>query len=280
MLAGVLAVVLAWGSFRARLSAAAGTVAGVVKLELARHPVGRGDDGPVLRELGDIGPIVVADVDFGDVLAGLVALAGADFEGELGARDAGPAGEGLHHVIGEGMGLHPYPTPVAVHSAPYNGFPATTYCAWMGGFGPFNNERWYPGLTWVPAALATGNFDLRTHCRAVRVLTDGDGRASGVEYVDANGNWRVQEARTVILCSYTFENVRLLLQDFYADDGVLFWGIYSETPLAAIAAFKKKPQVFGALKPAYAKASRAQAWQHGYVTAWLDVLREELCVSA
>ncbi len=111
----------------------------------------------------------------------------------------------------ETLGLHPYPTPVAVHSEPYNGFPATTYCAWMGGFGPFNNERWYPGLTWVPVAIATGNFDLRTHCRVVRLLTDGDGHASGVEYVDANGNWQVQTARAVVLCSYTFENVRLLL---------------------------------------------------------------------
>jgi gluconate 2-dehydrogenase alpha chain len=111
----------------------------------------------------------------------------------------------------DALGLHAYPTPVAVNSIPYNGFPATTYCGWMGGFGPFNNERWHPGLTWVPAALATGNFDLRTHCRVVRVVTDGDGRASGVEYVDANGNWQVQAARTVILCGYTFENVRLLL---------------------------------------------------------------------
>jgi gluconate 2-dehydrogenase alpha chain len=66
-------------------------------------------------------------------------------------------------------------------------------------------------MTWVPQALATGNFDLRTHSRVVRVLTDAAGHASGVEYVDANGQRRVQEARTVILCSYTFENVRLLL---------------------------------------------------------------------
>jgi gluconate 2-dehydrogenase alpha chain len=63
----------------------------------------------------------------------------------------------------------------------------------------------------VPQALATGNFDLRTHCRVVRLLADDNGHASGVEYVDANGNWRVQQARTVIVCSYTFENVRLLL---------------------------------------------------------------------
>jgi gluconate 2-dehydrogenase alpha chain len=114
-------------------------------------------------------------------------------------------------MAAERLGLHPYPTPVAVNTEPYNGFPATTYCAWMGGFGPFNNERWYPGMTWLPEALATGNLDLRTHCRVVRVLTDADGHASGVEYIDANGDWQVQPARTVILCSYTFENVRLLL---------------------------------------------------------------------
>jgi gluconate 2-dehydrogenase alpha chain len=57
------------------------------------------------------------------------------------------------------MGLHPYPTPVAVNSEPYNGYPATTYYAWSGGFGPFNDERWHPGLTSVPEALATGSLD-------------------------------------------------------------------------------------------------------------------------
>src|SRR2546421_5171626 len=109
------------------------------------------------------------------------------------------------------MGLHPYPTPVAVNSEPYNGYPATTYCAWSGGFGPFNDERWHPGLTSVPEALESGNFDLKTYCRVVRVLTDGNGHASGVEYIDRNGNMHVQEARTVILCSYTFENGRLMV---------------------------------------------------------------------
>ncbi len=122
----------------------------------------------------------------------------------------------------EGLGLHPYPTPVAVNSEPYNGYPATTYCAWSGGFGPFNDERWHPGLTSVPEALSTGNLDLKTHCRVVRVLTGPDGRASGVEYVDANGNAQAQRARTVILCGYTFENVRLLLLsgDEHHQDGL------------------------------------------------------------
>lgn len=117
----------------------------------------------------------------------------------------------------EAMGLHPYPTPVAANSVPYNGLPANTYTPWSGaGFGPFCDDRWYPALTSVPEALATGNFDLKTHCRVVRVLADGGGRATGVEYVDAAGEVRVQEARTVILCGYTFENVRIM---FLSKDG-------------------------------------------------------------
>src|SRR3712207_9552431 len=106
------------------------------------------------------------------------------------------------------MGLHPYPTPVCFNSVPYNGLPATPCSPWMAGFGAFNDDRWYPALTSIPEALATGNFDLKTHCRAVRVLTDGDGHASGVEYVDANGEPRAPEARTAALCGYTYANAR------------------------------------------------------------------------
>jgi gluconate 2-dehydrogenase alpha chain len=109
------------------------------------------------------------------------------------------------------LGLHPYPTPVCINSVPYNGLPATRYHAWSAGFGSFHDDRWNPGLTSVPLALATGNLDLRTHCRVVRVCTDRNGHASGVEYVDPHGQRHFQEARTVILASYTFENLRLMM---------------------------------------------------------------------
>jgi gluconate 2-dehydrogenase alpha chain len=53
------------------------------------------------------------------------------------------------------IGLHPYLTPVAANSVPYNGFPANTYTPWSGaGFGPFCDDRWHPALTSVPDALA------------------------------------------------------------------------------------------------------------------------------
>lgn len=108
-------------------------------------------------------------------------------------------------------GLHPHPVPAGMNTIPYNGAPATTYNAWSNGFGSYTGDKWHPALTSVPEALATGNLDLRTHCRVVRILADGQGHAAGVEYLDGNGTLRTQRARTVILCSYTYENVRLLL---------------------------------------------------------------------
>ena len=109
------------------------------------------------------------------------------------------------------LGLHPYPTPVCVNSVAYNGLPATRYHPWSAGFGSFHDDRWNPGLTSVPQALASGRLDLRTHCRVLRVLTDRDGRADGVEYLDPLGQVRTFHARTVIVASYTFETVRLLM---------------------------------------------------------------------
>jgi gluconate 2-dehydrogenase alpha chain len=108
------------------------------------------------------------------------------------------------------MGLHPHAAPVGITTRPYNGYPEMSYTAWNNGFGSWSGDKWHPGLTSVREALATGNFDLRTGCRVTKILTDRDGRARGVEYIDALGRPRVQRANTVILAAYTFENVRLL----------------------------------------------------------------------
>jgi gluconate 2-dehydrogenase alpha chain len=108
------------------------------------------------------------------------------------------------------MGLHPHAAPVGMTTRPYNGQPEMTYTAWNNGFGSWIGDKWHPALTSIPAAIATGNFDLRTNCRVTKVLTDTDGRARGVAYIDALGQEREQKARTVILAAYTFETVRLL----------------------------------------------------------------------
>ena len=108
------------------------------------------------------------------------------------------------------MGYHPFMVPVGQNSVPYDDRPATQYNPWFVGFGLRTADRWDASLKAIPDALATGNLDLRTQCRVLRILTDSDGHADGVEYVTANGERFIQRARTVVLCSYTFENVRLM----------------------------------------------------------------------
>jgi gluconate 2-dehydrogenase alpha chain len=109
-----------------------------------------------------------------------------------------------------GLGLHPHAAPVGMTTRTYNGLPEMSYAAWNNGFGSWTGDKWHPGLTSVREALATGNFDLRTGCRVTRIVTDADGRARGVEYLDALGRPRVQRADTVIVAAYIFESVRLL----------------------------------------------------------------------
>jgi gluconate 2-dehydrogenase alpha chain len=116
----------------------------------------------------------------------------------------------LYRQTTEKMGLHPHPVAVGVNTVPYRDRPATTYCAWSNGFGSYTGDKWDPSLTSIPEALATGNLDLRTHCRVIRIQTDSDGRVKGAEYIDPHGRRRFQKARTVILSAYTFENLRLL----------------------------------------------------------------------
>jgi gluconate 2-dehydrogenase alpha chain len=116
----------------------------------------------------------------------------------------------LYREATKRLGLHPHPVAVGVNTTPYRGRPATTYCAWSNGFGSFNGDKWDPSLTSIPEALATGNLDLKTHCRVIRIGTDENGHADGAEYLDPQGCRHFQKARTVILSAYTFESLRLL----------------------------------------------------------------------
>jgi gluconate 2-dehydrogenase alpha chain len=84
------------------------------------------------------------------------------------------------------------PTPTPPGAAPGSGRTTTT-----GGT---------PALTCSARGARDGNFDLRTHCRVVRVLTGADGRARGVEYVDAAGECACRRRERSVLCGYTFEN--------------------------------------------------------------------------
>jgi gluconate 2-dehydrogenase alpha chain len=108
------------------------------------------------------------------------------------------------------LGLHPYACPVGMNSEPRAGRPRIRYNSFELTLGDNVDGKWHPGLDRVPEALATGNFDLRTGCRVTRVLTDDDGRATGVAYLDEVGAEHELRARAVVLCAYALENMRLM----------------------------------------------------------------------
>ncbi|MFW5655692.1 MAG: GMC family oxidoreductase N-terminal domain-containing protein, partial [Roseicyclus sp.] len=71
--------------------------------------------------------------------------------------------------------------------------------------------KWSPSYTEIPAALETGNMELRTGANVLRIEHDAEGRVSGVLYADAEGNRHLQRARAVAVAGNSIESPRLLL---------------------------------------------------------------------
>jgi len=68
-----------------------------------------------------------------------------------------------------------------------------------------------PVITVIPTAQKTGKFELRAHSKVTRVLHE-NGKATGVLYQDTRtGEMYEQPADLVVLSSFVFSNVRLLL---------------------------------------------------------------------
>ena len=88
-----------------------------------------------------------------------------------------------------------------------------TYCGFCEKFGCGNNSKSSPQTTIpLPVLMRRDNFELRTHSEVTRVNMDPAGkRATGVTYVDSQGNEFEQPANMVFLCAYVLHNVHLLL---------------------------------------------------------------------
>jgi gluconate 2-dehydrogenase alpha chain len=115
------------------------------------------------------------------------------------------------------LGFHPFPIPSANMTRAYtNPYGATlgpcVYCGYCERFGCEMGAKASPQTTVLPRLLAHPRYELRTGANVVRVDLDPDGRhARGVTYLDARGREVEQPARLVLLTSYVFSNVRLLL---------------------------------------------------------------------
>jgi choline dehydrogenase-like flavoprotein len=111
----------------------------------------------------------------------------------------------------ERLGLHPFDIPMLRNSVPYNGRRSCMRCRWCVGFACELSARTGTHNTVIPAALATGNCELRTECMTREILLDGQGRARGVAYFDSRERLQEQAADLVVVCGGAIESARLLL---------------------------------------------------------------------
>jgi gluconate 2-dehydrogenase alpha chain len=115
------------------------------------------------------------------------------------------------------LGLHPFAQASANATAPYTNphgaqLGPCNFCGFCERFGCYNYAKASPQTTLLPSLMQRPNFELRTESHVIRVNLSPDGkRATGVTYIDAQGNEIEQPADLVVLCAYQFHNVRLLL---------------------------------------------------------------------
>jgi gluconate 2-dehydrogenase alpha chain len=109
------------------------------------------------------------------------------------------------------LGCHPFSTPRAIVSQPYNGRPGCSYCGFCQAFGCHIGAKSSILVTKLPEADATGNFKLITGGMCYRVNSDNSGRATGISYYGPDRSDNTIEAELVILAPFIYDNVRLLL---------------------------------------------------------------------
>ncbi len=88
--------------------------------------------------------------------------------------------------------------------------------AFTAAFAHASAAKWTPRsaapIVHIPAALRTGNYEIRNNCKVLRVNLGADGLATGITYIDLiTGEEHVQPADVVMLTGYTLTNVRMLL---------------------------------------------------------------------
>lgn len=114
------------------------------------------------------------------------------------------------------LGYHPFPQPSAILSEPYPDLAGNTrgscfYCGFCTRYGCEVAAKGNSLVVHMPAALATGKYEIRTNAYVYKIETDSAGKATGVHYIDSAGRSQFQEADIVVVSAFQLMNVRLLL---------------------------------------------------------------------
>lgn len=115
------------------------------------------------------------------------------------------------------QGLNPFPMPAANASEAYTNpygmqLAPCNYCGFCERYGCLNYSKSSPQTCVLGALKQRKNFAYRANCEVMKVNLDSDGKkATGVTYIDENGDEVIQPADLVILGAYSLHNVHLLL---------------------------------------------------------------------
>lgn len=116
-----------------------------------------------------------------------------------------------------GLGYHPFPQPAGIVSRAYhsplgNHHAECIYCGFCTRFGCEVDAKTSAVNTHIPAALRTGNYEIRNNAKVLRINLGSNGLATGITYLDLiTGEEHVQPAEVVLVTGYTLTNVRILL---------------------------------------------------------------------
>ena len=186
----------------------------------------REEDFRVLAELGPMEDATIADWPFGydelepyyseaERLVGVAGEAGANpFAAWRSGPYPMPPGAPMYCAVittaaAERLGYHPYPGPTACNSVPYDGRPACNNCGFCSFFGCPIHAKGDPVAS-LRRALMTGRAELRPESMVSKIRV-ANGRATGVEWIDADGEHHVEAAGHVVVAAGATETPRLLL---------------------------------------------------------------------
>ena len=155
-------------------------------------------------------------------LKGAIQPGGNPFEGPRSAEYPNPPlqmtyAPTLFNQAASSLGYHPFPHPAGNMSRPYVNplgvqMGPCTYCGFCEKFACGNYSKASAQTTILPVLMPRSNFELRTGAEVLKVNLDSSGKiATGVTYVDAQGQEFEQPADIVVLSAYVLHNVRLLL---------------------------------------------------------------------
>lgn len=126
-------------------------------------------------------------------------------------------GASLFATAARSLGYKPFPQPSSNASRPYTNphgvrLGPCNLCGYCERFGCFMYSKASPQTTILPVLMRKPNFELRTHSHVTKINLDSSGkRATGVTYIDAQGQQVEQPAELVIVSAFQMHNVRLML---------------------------------------------------------------------